>query len=395
MALKLKSANSSAQFIAGIGKDNTAEIVALRVNDVMPDPLQPRKSLQAIDGEVASEDRDALESLADDMHQKGQLQPIVVKEVQGGRFQIIMGERRWRAAKLNQERYGDSAGTVQAVVRNELADENLRLAQLSENLQRVNLTDLETATFLKNILEEYPALKKQTLASILGKNPQYVSRILALVDPKWSHVVDTGIITYASLLEQFRTLPEEAQNALIEDSKKRGEALTSGDINKARAKTKQKPEAANDVAAANKDAEWPFAEPTSRKAITPQSLHEVTSFLDADVQQAGDSYQYTGKVEEIAPATQRIADFGGDATIPTGIEAFNPNLFDKREVKLSIGQLKALLAKDAFADADFVVTAMLPVPTLKNAIESIGGETPQDDNQLVISLIKQLNKVTQ
>ncbi|MFP3617421.1 hypothetical protein SB778_46070, partial [Paraburkholderia sp. SIMBA_050] len=78
------------------------------------------------------------------------------------------------------------------------------LAQLAENLQRKDLSDRETAAFLKETLEEFPELQKQQLAKIINQSSQYISRILALLDPKWADVVDSGIITYASLLEQYR-----------------------------------------------------------------------------------------------------------------------------------------------------------------------------------------------
>jgi ParB family chromosome partitioning protein len=374
-------------------------IVALPVDEVMPDPLQPRKSLQAVDGEIAPEDYDALISLADDIHRKGQLQPIVVRKIGKGKYQIIMGERRWRAVKFNQKRYGSDAGTVLAVIRNDLVDGNLRLAQLSENLQRVDLSDLETATFLKNILKEYPSLKKQTLASILGKNPQYVSRILALVDPQWSHVVSTGIITYASLLEQFRALPQEAQHALIESSKKKGKALTSGDINKARSAVKKKFQgraSSDEGATTNDDVNLADLEQYALTEIglTSQAVDEVSAFLECDLQSVGESYKYRGKVEKVVPDTGRIPNESSDVAVPAGIQILNPSPHEKHEVKLTISQVRVLLEKHALFSANLILTAMIPVDEMKKAIRLLGGDVPMDDNQLVLSLIKELNKVT-
>ena len=373
-------------------------IVALPVDEVRPDPLQPRKSLQAIDGEIAPEDYDALVSLADDIHHKGQLQPIVVRIIEKSEYQIIMGERRWRALKFNQKRYGRVAGTVLAVIRNDLVDENLRLAQLSENLQRVDLSDLETATFLKNILKAYPSLKKQTLATILGKNSQYVSRILALVDPQWSHVISTGIITYASLLEQFRALPREAQNTLIESSMKRGQPLTSGDINKARSAVKKKLQgkvSSNDDAPVNDDVNLAYPEQYALAEIglTSQALEEVSAFLQCDSQRAGESYKYHGKVQGVVPSTG-ITDDGRDVALPAGARPRNPSSLEKREVKLTIRQVRMLLEKDAFSSTNLIVIAMISVDEMKKAIRLFGGDVPTDDNLLVLSLIKQLNKVT-
>lgn len=394
MTAKLKKVSSTASLISGLkglGDIHDESVIPLFVNDIRPDPDQPRKSLQAIDGEIAPEDRIALESLAEDMYENGQHQPIVVKQMDDGMYQIIMGERRWRAAKLNFEKH--DADTVKAIVRNDLSGEKLKLAQLAENLQREDLSDLETAMFLKRTLDEFPELQKQTLAKLLKKNSQYISRILALVDPAWASVVDTGIITYASLLEQFRALPESARNNLIATATKEERALTSGDINKARntVKGKDKPAAPSQAGEGTGSVEWPFVEPGLRK-LTPQTIDDVSAFIASETPEA-ETYKYTGKPFEIVKPGDTIKDFGGDATIPAGIQALNPNLFDKREVKLTMGQLRTLLAADSFVSEDHIVTTMIPVEEVKNAISKIGGEVPTDDNQLVLALIKKLNEL--
>lgn len=394
MTAKLKKVSSTASLISGLkglGDVHDESVVPLFVNDIRPDPDQPRKSLQAIDGEIAPEDRIALESLAEDMYENGQHQPIVVKQMDDGMYQIIMGERRWRAAKLNFAKH--DADTVKAIVRNDLSGEKLKLAQLAENLQREDLSDLETAMFLKKTLDEFPELQKQTLAKLLKKNSQYISRILALVDPAWASVVDTGIITYASLLEQFRALPESARNNLIATAKKEERALTSGDINKARntVKGKDKQAASSQAGEGAGSVEWPFVEP-ALKNLTPQTIDDVSAFIASETPEA-ETYKYAGKPFEIVKPGHTIKDFGGDATIPAGVQALNPNLFDKREVKVTMGQLRMLLAADSFVSEDHIVTTMIPVAEVKNAIGKIGGEVPTDDNQLVLALIKKLNEL--
>ncbi|WP_218275073.1 hypothetical protein, partial [Pseudomonas sp. GW460-13] len=82
--------------------------------------------------------------------------------------------------------------------------EKIRLVQLAENLNRDDLTDLEVARFVQQTLDENPKLKKSEMGAIMRKDSQYISRILALLKPEWAHVVDSGMITYASLLEQYR-----------------------------------------------------------------------------------------------------------------------------------------------------------------------------------------------
>ncbi|MFD2274708.1 hypothetical protein ACFS07_36040 [Undibacterium arcticum] len=103
-------------------------------------------------------------------------------------------------------------------------------------MQRDDLTDLETAATLKVLFTKFPELQKQQIAKILKLRNSHISRLLALLDPQWAHVVNSGIITYASLLEQFKSLPEDARNELVSTAKSEERPLTSTDLKKMRAK---------------------------------------------------------------------------------------------------------------------------------------------------------------
>ncbi|MFC6523159.1 ParB/RepB/Spo0J family partition protein [Undibacterium arcticum] len=212
------------------------QVMAIPIDDIRPDPDQPRKSLAPIDGVVDEEDQQKLEMLAASIADEGLYQPILVREMPDGDYQIIAGERRWRATRLNRERGVPNSDTINAMVRQDLTGAALVVAQLSENLQRDDLTDLETAATLKVLFTKFPELQKQQIAKILKLRNSHISRLLALLDPQWAHVVNSGIITYASLLEQFKSLPEDARNELVSTAKSEERPLTSTDLKKMRAK---------------------------------------------------------------------------------------------------------------------------------------------------------------
>lgn len=392
------------------------QIVDLPIALVDPDPNQPRTAFNAIDGMVAPEVEEALQELADDIAENTQLQPIIVKELDSGRYQIVAGERRWRAVRLNNTRGVPNSDTIQAIIRQDLSNAKLRLTQLSENLQREQLTDIEVASFLKAILEEFPELQKQDLAKLLKRNSQYISRILALVDPRWADVVQTGIITYASLLEQFKALPENKQAELKQKAVEENRPLTSGDMKRAREEHK------NGQGAGLTPPVMPrvsgAAEAMSKLGLRdPNTVDLVSGKSDAD---AGSGNQGPGGVDEdlahavqslieahapknesyqpgtaaLTPATKEsktIVDHGGDAIIPRNAGSLNQSLLEKREVKLTVNQLFTLYDAAKVSDSH-VISMMLPVEELRRAIEGLKGEVPEDDNLLVMTLVQLLNR---
>lgn len=376
------------------------QIVDLPIALVDPDPDQPRSGFNAIDGMVAPEVEEALQELADDIAENGQLQPILVKEMDNGRYRIVAGERRWRATRLNNSRGVPNSDTIQAIIRQDLSDAKLRLTQLSENLQREQLTDIEVAAFLKDLLEEFPDLQKQDLAKLLKRNSQYISRILALVDPRWANVVQTGIITYASLLEQFRALPKHKQAELTKKAVEEKRPLTSGDMKRARDEHKNGPA--------------PVSKPSMRDPNTvdlvsgktdavagnaSQGPGGVDAGLASAVQGLIDAHapkgeKYRPGVAALTPATgdgKRIVDHGGDAVIPRNAASLNPSLLEKREVKLTVNQLIQLYGETDVSDS-YVVSMLLPVEELRRAIQDLNGEVPDDDNLLVMTLVQLLNQ---
>jgi ParB family chromosome partitioning protein len=134
----------------------------LPVSSIEPNPQQPRTSF----------DEESLSSLAASVRELGVLQPVLVRQAENGSFQLIAGERRWRAAKR--------AGlqTVPAIVRT--ADDTAVLQQaLVENLQREDLNALDEAAAYQQLIEDFH-LTHEEVATRVGKSRAAVSNALRL-----------------------------------------------------------------------------------------------------------------------------------------------------------------------------------------------------------------------
>ncbi|HET8700581.1 MAG TPA: ParB/RepB/Spo0J family partition protein [Nitrococcus sp.] len=122
----------------------------------------------------SSFDPAALQELADSIRAQGMVQPIVVRPEHDGRYEIIAGERRWRAAQLA------GMADVPALVR-ELPDQAVVAVALIENIQREDLNPLEEASALKRLTSEF-GLSHQEVASAVGRSRAAVSNLLRLLD---------------------------------------------------------------------------------------------------------------------------------------------------------------------------------------------------------------------
>lgn len=137
---------------------------------------QPRRDIQP----------EALEELADSIRAQGVMQPIVVRPVGENRYEIIVGERRWRAAQLAE------LDVIPAVIR-EASDEVALALALIENIQRENLNPVEEAMALKRLLEEFE-LTQQQVADAVGKSRTQVTNLLRLLalDPQVQTLLERG-----------------------------------------------------------------------------------------------------------------------------------------------------------------------------------------------------------
>ncbi len=131
------------------------------------DMVQPGKYQPRID--MAE---DSLEDLADSIRSQGVVQPIVVRSIDGGHYEIIAGERRWRASKLA------GLDTIPAIVR-EVSDRSAIAMALIENIQRENLNPMEEANALHRLREEFD-LTHQEAAEAVGRSRAAVSNLLRL-----------------------------------------------------------------------------------------------------------------------------------------------------------------------------------------------------------------------
>lgn len=136
----------------------------IRLADVRPRADQPRKTF----------DSDALEQLARSIAEHGLIQPIVVRKTIGGFYEIIAGERRWRASKL--------AGLeeVPVIV---MDSDDLKTAEISliENIQRENLNAIEEALAYRTLIETY-SLTQENVAQRVGKSRTAITNSLRLLD---------------------------------------------------------------------------------------------------------------------------------------------------------------------------------------------------------------------
>ncbi|MDE0856162.1 MAG: ParB/RepB/Spo0J family partition protein [Nevskia sp.] len=140
------------------------ELRELELELLAPGRHQPRRKF----------DPEALQSLADSIRSQGVVQPIVARPAGNGRFEIVAGERRWRAAKM--------AGlkTVPTVVR-QIPDRTAMAVALVENIQRSDLNPLEEAEALRRLIDEC-GLTHELTAEAVGRSRAAVSNLLRLLD---------------------------------------------------------------------------------------------------------------------------------------------------------------------------------------------------------------------
>lgn len=214
------------------------------VDRIRPDPKNMRSKFRPIDGVVPAEVLARLRELADNIAARGLEQPIGVCQDPDrgpGYWQIVFGERRWRAFVLNRELGRDGHGEIEVLVREGSPhDVRQRLAQMSENLHREDLSDLEWAAGLQDMLTEYPELQQKDLCELINKPKQWVSRILGLLDPRYAELITEGFITHATILEHYKTLPQESRERVVRDAAAAGTRITKGriDTEKVRVGTK-------------------------------------------------------------------------------------------------------------------------------------------------------------
>ena len=136
----------------------------LRVDELQPGRYQPRVNMEP----------EALAELAESIKAQGVMQPILARTLPGGGYEIIAGERRWRAARMA------GLATVPALVKN-IADSEALAAALIENIQREDLSPLEEAAGIQRLVQEF-GMTHQAIAETLGRSRAAVTNLLRLLD---------------------------------------------------------------------------------------------------------------------------------------------------------------------------------------------------------------------
>lgn len=146
-----------------ISSDATEEVVLLRLEDLRPNPYQPRREFN----------EDKLLELMESIREHGILQPIVVRQGQGRHYEIIAGERRFRAMQMLQ------GETIPSIVR-QISDREAMEIALIENLQREDLTPIEVAEAYSKIMQHF-SLTQEQLAARVGQSRSHVANLLRLL----------------------------------------------------------------------------------------------------------------------------------------------------------------------------------------------------------------------
>jgi ParB family chromosome partitioning protein len=165
------------------GLESSDRVWHVPVSEIKPDSDQPRRHFKP----------EELQELSDSIKEHGILQPLLVSELPDGGYQLIAGERRWRAAQMAH------IATVPVIVK-KLADEQRLEVALIENIQRQDLNALEEGFAYKRLIEEF-GLTQEQVADKVGKSRPAIANMIRLLN-----------------------LPEEVQNALVTGKISTGQA---------------------------------------------------------------------------------------------------------------------------------------------------------------------------
>jgi ParB family chromosome partitioning protein len=145
-------------------KDDAEELRELAVELIGPNPNQPRRSF----------DEESLLALAGSIRERGVLQPVLVRPLAGGRYELVAGERRWRAARLAE------LDTLPAIIRHHDDAESLEVA-LIENMAREDLNPVDEARACAALVEEL-SLTREEVGLRVGRSRVAVSNLIRLLD---------------------------------------------------------------------------------------------------------------------------------------------------------------------------------------------------------------------
>jgi ParB family transcriptional regulator, chromosome partitioning protein len=143
---------------------NDNAVTSLPLEKLVAGKYQPRRAFE----------NEALKELAASIEENGVMQPILVRAIDGGKYEIIAGERRFRASKLAKLK------EVPVLIRDDVNDQKALELALVENIQRQDLNPLEEATGYQQLMDEF-SYTQDKLASVVGKSRSHVANLLRLL----------------------------------------------------------------------------------------------------------------------------------------------------------------------------------------------------------------------
>ena len=147
-----------------VDRDEVSGITSVFISDIIPNKNQPRKSF----------DKQILDDLVESIRDNGIIQPIVVRRVNNNQYEIIAGERRWRAAQI-------AALSKVPVVITEATDQKAFELALAENIQREDLNPIEEALAIKDLIQTYN-FSNDDILKITGKQRSSIANIVRILD---------------------------------------------------------------------------------------------------------------------------------------------------------------------------------------------------------------------
>ncbi len=195
--------------------DDASKTVTLRISEIEPNRAQPRKQF----------DEASLAELSESIAQHGVLQPLLVRPMTDGSYQLVAGERRWRASRM--------AGLTEVpVVIREMDDQQASELALIENLQREDLNPMEEALGYKTLMDKYGLTQEETAKAVNKSRPAVANalRLLNLPQPITEMVaggkISAGharaILSFPTQEEQMEAVQAVVKNGLsVRDIEKR------------------------------------------------------------------------------------------------------------------------------------------------------------------------------
>lgn len=200
---------------SGLGKglnalfmDNNTDdgaVTTLKISEIEPNKNQPRTAF----------DDEAMRELADSIREHGIIQPLVVRPVEGSAYQIVAGERRWRAARMV------GLSEVPVVIRELDDNQTLELA-IIENLQREDLNVIELAYGYKSLIDEYGMTQEQVAKRVGKSRPDVANtvRLLSLPESVMQHIrsgkISKGHAKALLSLEDKSVIEETAHKIVLD-----------------------------------------------------------------------------------------------------------------------------------------------------------------------------------